>query len=199
MHTMSHMWLTGLEPLPNSAKGNSAHNSGINSSYNSRLPFYTIYIYIYFSLSLYIFYLSLYIYIYILYIDIYSIYIYIFLYVNIFTYCYILYIYIYTYILYIYIYIHRFHSHHMSPCPSHHHVFDCRWDVTMSRVIHHWSGKQLKTREVPRFFCSARIFFGSYHTLLTGAFYAGNFREWSIITSKNHLILQSYPFPTKHQ
>ena len=50
MHTMSHMWLTGLEPLPNSAKGNSAHNSGINSSYNSRLPFYIymcLYIYIY--------------------------------------------------------------------------------------------------------------------------------------------------------
>ena len=42
MHTMSHMWLTGLEPLPNSAKGNSAHNSGINSSYNSRLPFYMV-------------------------------------------------------------------------------------------------------------------------------------------------------------
>ena len=42
MHTMSHMWLTGLEPLPNSAKGNSAHNSGINSAYNSRLPFYMV-------------------------------------------------------------------------------------------------------------------------------------------------------------
>jgi len=50
-----------------------------------------------------------------------------------------------------YIYIHRFHSHHMSPCPSHHHVFDCRWDVTMSRSSTTGLGSSWRLGKCPGF------------------------------------------------
>jgi hypothetical protein len=55
------------------------------------------------------------------------------------------------YIFYIYKYIHRFHSHHMSPCPSHHHVFDCRWDVTMSRSSTTGLGSSWRLGKCPGF------------------------------------------------
>ena len=40
---------------------------------------------------------------------------------------------------------------------------------------------------------------GKQKKTLTGAFYAGNFREWTIMTINNHRNPQSHPFPAKHQ